>query len=266
MSSWTPTRAKGPPSCPSGRRGGVRTSVDGSAGPRRIRLLHQRVLRGVAVSLASADRSQGLWRRPAGCRGGLRTNAAAQRLDDESREGPTAFAGVMSRPSGRGAAPSSAGGLSRRRGAVSRRLAPVLLGAPRRAGSPRSSSSELGRRPEVVKRFHGGADVIPCRGVDELFGALRPLGSSRSSSSEPDVSQGRHSPPGRSQAGRIPSRRLFGARGSLDGWPRSSKRASTRFVSRHPALRGEVIGDRSADELAAPNAGRGGWLNTLEAD
>lgn len=217
MSSWILTRAKGPPSCPSGRRGGVRTSADGSAGPRRIRLLHQRVLRGAAVSQASADGSQGLRRRPAGCRGGLRTNAAAQRFADESREGPTAFAGVMSRPSGRGAASSSAGGLSRRRGAVSRRLAPVLFGAPERVGSSRSSSSELGRRPEVVKRFHGGADVFPCRGVDELFGALRQLSSSRSSSSEPGISQGRQSPPGRSQAGRIPSRRLFGARGSADG-------------------------------------------------
>jgi hypothetical protein len=217
MSSWTLTRANGPPSCPSGRRGGVPTSVDGSAGPRRIRLLHQRVPRGAAVWLVSADGSQGLWHRPAGCRGGLRTNAAAQRFVDESREGPTAFADVMSRPSGRGAASSSAGGLSRRRGAVSRRLAPVLLGAPERAGSSRSSSSELGRRPEVVKRFHGGVDVIPCRGVDELFGALRQLSSSRSSSSEPGVSQGRQSSPGRSQAGRIPSRRFFGARGSVDG-------------------------------------------------
>lgn len=174
------------------------------------------------MSLASAYRSQGLWRRPAGCRGGLRTNAAAQRFAEESHERPTAFAGVMSRPSGYGASPTSARGLSRRRDAVSRRLAPVLLGAPERAGSSRPSSSEPGRRPEVVKRFHGGVDAIPCRGVDELFGALRQLSSSVSSSSEPGVGQGRQSSPGRSRVGRIPSRRLFGARGSADGWSRSS--------------------------------------------
>lgn len=166
MSSRTPTRARGPPSCPSGRRGGVPTSVDGSAGPRRIRLLHQRVLRGAAVWLVSANRSQGLWHRPAGCRGGLRTNAAAQRFVDESREGPTAFAGVMSRPSGRGAASSSASGLSRRRGAVSRQLRP---GAPRSAGARWQLEVELfgarstARGRQALPRRRGRVPVPRCR-------------------------------------------------------------------------------------------------------
>lgn len=45
----------------------------------------------------------------------------------------------------------------------------VLFGALEGAGSSRSSSSELGRRSEVVNRFHGGVDASPCRLVDELF-------------------------------------------------------------------------------------------------
>jgi len=59
MSSWTSRRADGPSRSPSGPRDGVPTFTNRSAGPRRIRLLHQYVLRDVEVTMASAARSWG---------------------------------------------------------------------------------------------------------------------------------------------------------------------------------------------------------------
>jgi hypothetical protein len=126
--------------------------------------------------VASAERSMGLGSRPAVCRGGLRTGDALQGCVEGSREGPTAFIVWTARPSGRGDRSAFAGGLSRRRDAVSRQRVTVLFGALERADSSRSGSSEPGRRPEFVDRFHPEAQ----RGLALAgLGALRRAGASR---------------------------------------------------------------------------------------
>jgi hypothetical protein len=88
------------------------------------------------------------------CRGDLRIGDALQGCVEGSREGPAAFIVRTARPSGRGDRSAFAGGLSRRRDAVSRQRVTVFFGALERAGSSRSGSSEPGREPEFVDRFH----------------------------------------------------------------------------------------------------------------
>ena len=207
----------------------------------------------------------GLGRRLAGCRGGLRTGEAfsehverplmVQRCSVVERY---VLRGVVF---GRRAQAVSQGDVTRSRVGPSL----VLFGAPEGAGSLRSSSSEPGRRSEVVNRFHGGVDASPCGPVDEPFGALKRISCSESSSSElgaglgaPDVSTEAR---GRSD----PTRRLFGARGSDDDWSRLPNGLRSDSRTHHPALRGEAGGQRSVKRFVAPNAGRGGWLNTLKA-
>jgi hypothetical protein len=53
------------------------------------------------------------------------------------------------------------------------RFAEELFGASTRSGSSMLSSSELGREPGIVKRFHGSVNVSSCRLAEESFGILR---------------------------------------------------------------------------------------------
>lgn len=135
--------------------------------------------------MASAERSMGLGSRPAVCRGGLRTGDALQGCVEGSREGPTAFIVWTARPSGRGDRSAFAGGLSRRRDAVSRRRVTVLFGAPEGVGSLRSSSFGAWSTVRARRSFPRRRDAVSRQRVTVLFGALERADSSRSGSSEP---------------------------------------------------------------------------------
>jgi len=182
-SSWTSTRADGPPDVPSGAEGGLdvcqqvrRASKYSPPSPTHPS--------GCRRGDGACGRVPGLWRKLTERRGGLRTGEAILERADESHEGPARFTGSSVASFGSRRRVHRALAVSQRRDAVSRRLAP---GAPRSAGMSWQPEAELlgarvtdrGRRPSLRRRL-----AVSRWRASTVFGPAKRNGTPRLDSSE----------------------------------------------------------------------------------